>query len=111
MNGKQLWEIMVPTMFNDGTPIRTRYHRVWDKKVYEITGGLTIHMPSKGKWVNKEDGELFQERMIPVRIACTREQIEKIIDITIDYYKQIAVMAYKISEEVIIKYKDENSLP
>ncbi len=109
MTNKQMWEILVPTMFNDGTPIRTRYHKVWDKKVYEITGGLTIHLPTKGKWVNPVDGELFQERMIPVRIACTREQIDKIIDVTMDYYKQLAILAYKVSDEVIIKYISERT--
>ena len=100
-----MWEIMVPTLKNDGvTPFRTKYHKIWDKKVYDITGGLTILTPAKGRWVS-EDGTLFAERMIPVRIACTREQINKIIDVTMDYYDQLAIMAYKISEEVIIKEK------
>ena len=57
---------------------------------------------AKGQWIY--DGKLFSERMIPVRLACSREQIEKVIDFTIKYYEQIAVMAYKISEEVIIKH-------
>jgi len=100
-----LWEILVPTIHRvDGKPITTKYHRVWDKKVYEITKGITILTPAKGKWVCPEGG-LFEERMIPVRIACTREEIETIIDMTIKYYDQLAVMAYKVSEEVIIKHK------
>lgn len=99
---KELWEILVPTMFNDGRPIKTRYHRVWDRKVYEITGGLTILTPTKGKWVCPE-GSLFEERMIPVRIACTREQIDKIVDMTMIYYHQLAILAYKVSDEVILK--------
>lgn len=100
----ELWEILVPTQSNDQKPFKTRYHRVWDSKVYKITGGLTIHMPTKGKWVSPS-GTLFSERMIPVRIACTREQIEQIIQLTLKYYKQEAVMAYKISDEVIIQHK------
>lgn len=100
---KQLWEVLVPTVSQEGKPFRTRYHRVWDKKVYAITGGLTILTPAKGKWVCPE-GSLFEERMIPVRIACTRKQIEEIVDMTIVYYNQKAVMAYRISEEVIIKH-------
>lgn len=103
---RKLWEILVPTIFNDGKPVRTRYHRIWDRKVYEITGGLTIMTPSKGKWVSP-NGTLFAERMIPVRISCTREEIEKIIDMTMKYYDQEAIMAYLISEEVIIKLRDE----
>lgn len=97
-----LWEILVPTISNEGKPYRTRYHRVWDAKVRAITGGLTIMAPAKGQWKSL-DGDLYIERMIPVRIACTREQIEEIIDITMKYYDQLAVMAYRVSDEVIIK--------
>ena len=107
MENLQLWEILVPTQSNAGKPFRTRYHRVWDAKVYTITGGMTILAPTKGRWVSPE-GTLFAERMIPVRISCTREQIEKIIEMTMKYYDQEAVMAYKISEEVIIKHRDES---
>jgi hypothetical protein len=106
----QLWEILVPTQSNEGKPFRTRYHRVWDKKVRKIAGGLTILTPAKGQWLYKD--KLFEERMIPVRIACTEEQINQIIDITMQYYKQLAVMAYRISEKVIIKKIDQTrSIP
>lgn len=102
----EMWEIMVPITSNEGNPFRTRYHKVWDEKVRSIAGGLTILKPAKGQWVNV-DSKLYAERMIPVRIACTRQQIDKIIDITLKYYNQEAVLAIKISEEVILKYKDE----
>jgi len=39
---KEMWEILVPTLHANGKPIKTRYHKVWDKKVIEITGGLTV---------------------------------------------------------------------
>lgn len=100
---KCLWEVLVPTVRNDGRPIKTRFHRVWDAKVRMLTGGLTIMPVSKGQWVSK-DGTLFAERMIPVRIACDKPTIEKILDFTITYYEQLAVMAYKVSDSVIIKY-------
>ena len=100
----KLWEILVPTIRNDGRPIKARFHRVWDQKVYQLTNGLTIMTPTKGKWVST-DGKLYSERMIPVRIACTREQIEQIIDFSLIYYDQEAIMAYMLSEEVIIKHK------
>lgn len=82
---------------------KTRYHRVWDEKVRAITGGLTILTPAKGQWVSPE-GELFVERMIPVRIVASREEIEQVIDMTITYYDQLAVLCYKVSDEVILKY-------
>jgi len=99
----KLWEIMVPTISNEGVPWRTRYHRVWDAKVREITGGLTIMPVSKGQWISPV-GEIFIERMIPVRIACSEEQINLIMDMTAKHYSQKAVMAQLISENVIIKH-------
>ena len=105
---KCLWEILVPTIRNNGIPFRTRYHRVWDKKVREITNGLTILPPTKGQWISPS-GELFIERMIPVRIVATKEEIDQIVDMTISYYDQIAVLAYKISDEVILKYRKEEN--
>ena len=104
METKALWEILVPTTSNEGKPFRTRYHRVWDAKVRAISNGLTILTPAKGQWVSN-DGKLYSERMIPVRILCTKSEIDKIIDITMDYYSQLAILAYKISDECILKHK------
>lgn len=95
---------MVPTISNEGKPFKTRMHREWDRRVQKISGGLTIFSPTKGKWIDKTDKQLYAERMIPVRISCSREEVEKIIDMTLKFYNQIAVMCYKISDEVIIKY-------
>jgi hypothetical protein len=98
----ELWEILVPCQRNDGTPIRTRHHRVWDEQIRRITGGLTILRPAIGQWVSP-DGELFHDRMIPVRIACTPNQLDEIIRRTLNHYPdQEAVMVYKISEDVRI---------
>ncbi len=100
----ELWEILVPTVRNDGHPFRTRYHRVWDEKVKAISGGMTILTPTKGKWI-APDGEEFHERMIPVRILCSREDINKVIDMSMIYYDQLAILAYKISSDVILKHR------
>jgi hypothetical protein len=105
-----MWEILVPTEkrlppVGANKFYTTRYHRVWDAKVREITGGLTILTPAKGQWVSP-DGETFIERMIPVRIVATRDQIEKIIGVTLEYYDQLAVLCYKISDEVILRSRN-----
>ncbi len=96
-----LWEILVPTM-KDGVPVRTRFHREWDRRVRAVAGGLTIMHPARGQWI-APDGTLFSERMIPVRIMCGRDSIEKIADITAQHYNQQAVMFYRVSDEVEIK--------
>lgn len=102
----ELWEILVPTVRNDGRPNRTRFHRVWDAKVRAITGGLTIMPVAKGQWVSPE-GELFKERMIPVRTMISdRKQLEAIVKLTLKHYDdQLAIMCYKVSEEAIIRYR------
>lgn len=104
---RDLWEILVPTVRNptdgcpEGKPYRLRYHRVWDQKVKDISGGLTIVTPVKGVWVD-EDGTEYRERMIPVRILATREEMVKIAEMTKEYYDQLAVLAYRISSDVIM---------
>lgn len=97
-----LWEVLVPTKFNSGKKISVKYHRNWDKKIQEISGGLTILTSAKGRWIGP-NGKLFREKMIPVRIICTREEINKIIAMTKTYYKQKAVLAYKVGDEIILK--------
>ena len=96
-----LWEILVPHADNNGQTIQYYHHKAWDKKVVEIANGLTILRMSRGKWVS-EDGKLVAEKMVPVRIACTENQMHKIIGITKQHYKQEAVMSYVVSDTVII---------
>lgn len=99
---KSVWQILVPTeMENDHgqvRPIRVRFHRVWDAKVRALTGGLTILKPGKGHWVSPK-GNLFVERMIPVLIVASLDQIRRIAEMTASYYKQEAVFYYRISDE------------
>ncbi len=97
-----LWEILVPCIFEDTKkPVKTRHHRVWDKYVRRISGGLTIFTPVKGQWV--DNGQLYLDRMIPVRVICTEKQINDIIDYSLKHYRQLAILAYKISDTVILK--------
>jgi hypothetical protein len=101
---KALYEVLVPTIYGDTKkPIRTKHHKNWDRVVRNITGGLTVLKPGKGQWLFKN--ELFEERVIPVRIFCTQKQIEKIVNFTLDHYRQIAVMYYIISQDYKIIFK------
>jgi len=96
----ELWEILVPKADNNGNEFVVDFHKTWDKVVREMSGGLTVMRSAKGSWLN--DGKLYEERMIPCRIVCTKTQILSVLNFTKTYYNQIAVMAYKISDEVII---------
>lgn len=106
MENNCMWEILVPTVKPNTESKKfftTKYHKKWDILVNAITGGLTIMTPAKGQWLSPH-GISFEERMIPVRLIATRSQIEKVLNITIEHYFQEAVLCYKISDEVILKY-------
>jgi hypothetical protein len=109
-----MWEILVPAqvsierpdlLFNGmpmDNPGSTEYplehHKKWDEYVRDIAGGLTIFRSVKGQWITAT--KIYKEKMIPVRIACTEEQIEKIANFTIKHYRQQTVMIVKVSDDV-----------
>lgn len=93
-----LWEILVPVCTNEGNTIPVSFHRRWDAGVEKIAGGLTILKSTKGRWVGP-DGTVFREKMIPVRIACTRAQIKEIAVMTLRVYQQQAVAFSLVSQE------------
>ena len=105
METPSLYEILVPCNWNDGTPIRTRHHREWDKRVRKISGGLTILKPGKGQWVH--DGKFYADRVIPVRVYCMCEEMQDIVQITIQHYEQEAVMYYPIANWALITHATE----
>ncbi len=100
----ELWEIFVPSAFNDGAEVNIEHHRLWDDHVRGIAGGLTILKSAKGVW-ESPDGTIFREKMIPVRIFCSEVEINEISDFTMQHYDQHAVMAYRVSDHVIIKHR------
>ena len=101
METKQLWLILVPTHFNNHEKVDIEHHKEWDHFVEKITNGLTIESSSRGIWINN-DGIKYEERMIPVKIVCTPEQISDISDFTAKHYMQEAICYYKISDTVFI---------
>ena len=95
-----LWEILVPTQFDDTKEeIAAEHHRDWDRRVREVSGGLTMLRSATGQWVHL--GEVQQENVIPVRLIATREQMEEIAKFTARHYRQKVIMVYKISDEVL----------
>lgn len=97
-----LWEILIPVMDNQGTKFDKKHHQRWDKEVLSLVKGLTILQANDGIW-QADSGQCFKESMLVVRIAATKEQMEIIIEFTAKHYEQKAVMAYKISDDVIIR--------
>ena len=101
----KLYEILVPTIYGDTMkPIRTKHHKKWDERIKKLSGGLTILTPGKGIWVH--EGKDYVERVIPVRIMCTDKVMKKIVNITLQHYRQKAVMYYVISNECFIVHAE-----
>lgn len=101
----KLWEILVPYVM-DGKMVPVFYHQKWDKKVIKITQGLTFATDNpQGKWLDK-NGQISGEKMIPVRIACTEDQIKQIMELTLEHYEQEAIFVTLISKKVLILSKD-----
>jgi hypothetical protein len=105
--GVKMWEILVPAS-NKTQEFTYEHHKAWDEFVIHVSGGITIMKTVKGEWVSP-DNLRFKDRMIPVRIKCTRKEMLSIIKFTISHYQQEAVLAYKLSDEVILKSKEKLS--
>ncbi len=102
----KMWEIMVPTHRNDGEEFSVDHHQAWDARVLRISPGMTLFKRAQGIWINAA-GKRYREGMIPVQVACTREQIAAIIQLTLTHYDQEAVIAKKISDEVLLVLRDQ----
>ncbi len=99
-----LWEILVPTHFNNHKKISLYHHKKWDTFVENLTGGLTIQKTSKGIWRN-ENRKTFEESMIPVKVACSKKEMNEIVNFTAKHYGQEAVLFYLVSPNVkIVKF-------
>ncbi len=96
---KTLWEVLVPRFSNEKIEFPIEYHKLWDETVRTIAGGVTILRTAKGQWISPK-GVVFTDEMIPVRVYCTEEQIETIMDYTRVHYSQEAVFAYEVSTRV-----------
>lgn len=101
----QLWEILVPYAMGRKN-VQVPYHRIWDSKVMEIAGGMTLMKVSKGSWISSKTNKTHRELMIPVRIACSEEQIKQIAEFTITHYNQEAVFVSLISEKTMIIHRE-----
>lgn len=94
----KLWEILVPVNDNKGNHIAIVTHRQWDEAISKLCGGLILHGVTSGLYKQQ------REPMIKVRIACTTVKLHnQIIPYTKIFYKQEQVIAYLISDTVVLQ--------
>lgn len=108
VTNKALYQIFVPVADNDGNDFPIEHHKAWDNRVKSISGGLTINKRSRGIWQSQMTGKIFEEKMIPVSIFCSSDEIKRIILMTLNHYDQQAIMCYKISDTVMIAEREKN---
>jgi hypothetical protein len=102
-----MWEVLVPVSDNQGVPYSREFHKAWDSEVEKIVGpGITLLAPAKGRWYDTRGETIVTEGMIPVRIICTEGQIARVVDLTLAYYDQIEVLAYRVSDRIISGRKE-----
>lgn len=99
-NPLPMWEIFVPASKTD-KEFTYEHHKLFDEFVKQRAGGITILRGAKGEWI-APDGELYKDRIIPCRICCSKESIQEIMNFALKHYGQKAIMAYKISDEVLM---------
>lgn len=98
MSKAGMWTILVPHIKNG-----FELHQKFDDYVIDIAGGLSVLMPTiKGKWQSKQK-DLFIERMIPVNVYCTKEQMKSIVGFAAKHYNQKAICYWLAAEEVFIE--------
>jgi len=94
-----LWEILVPVASNDGVPFSEDHHEAFRRVVRGLPGnsGTTTRPAGDGDWQDGDTGEVYAEKMIPIRFRACKADAQRIAEHTRKFYGQIAVMAYKIA--------------
>ncbi len=100
-----LWEILVPACDNNGKRFSLNHHKIWDKKVMQVSHGMTIQKIANGRWVSPKCG-MFKEKMIPVRFISNQKEAKEIVNFTLSHYNQKAVLAYQLSNNMILVEKE-----
>jgi hypothetical protein len=102
---KPMWEILIPA-YDDKEEFTIDHHKVFDGFVKEKAGGITILRGAKGEWISPE-GELYKDKIIPCRICCSFGDIKSIMEFALEHYNQKTIMAYKISDHVLMIRRDQ----
>lgn len=101
----RIYQILVPVCDNDGKVFPMAHHWEWDSRVQEIAGGLTLMNSVRGRYLG---GSV--ERMIPVNIAATYDEMQQVTAYTLDHYQQEAVLFWLVADKAMIATKTESAI-
>jgi hypothetical protein len=101
-----LWEILIPVASNEGIPFPEDHHEAFRRILRALPGnnGTTSRPPGDGDWKDKDTGNVYAEKMIPIRFRACRADAERMAVHAGRFYNQIEVMAYRIApgDDIII---------
>ena len=93
-NTLHLYEILLPATAS------RKQHRRWEAHISHLAGGVSILSDQiEGRWKSKT--VVIRERQIPIRIACSRIVLGKVLRFTAIHFRQTEVLGYLVSSEVI----------
>lgn len=103
-----LWEIFIPKNNNKNTIFQVSHHREWNKKITNETDVILLSSSTTPtKTLDPPLGQsFFSEEMILIRVCCTKEEFDKILNITIEHYDRKEIIAFKLSENMLIKKRN-----
>ena len=93
-----LYEILIPRADNQKNIFSRAHNLLWENEARKIAGGLSVCPPIEGQWEN--DGKVYREKMIPVRIACSARKIAKLVNFAKLHFRQLSIMYYPVSRDV-----------
>jgi hypothetical protein len=95
-----LWEILVPVASNEGIPFSEDHHEAFRRilRALPSNSGTTSRPAGDGDWQDQDTGKVFVEKMIPIRFRACRADAERMVAHVLKFYRQIAVMAYKVAD-------------
>ena len=102
----QLWQILIPTMDNEGTPFTPKDYDDFANLVIKEIGvtGLTMLPRGTGYWVGSSK-QVQQEPMIPILIGCELYcEVYLTTKLVAEQFKQKAVAYWKVSDNFFINY-------
>jgi len=94
-----LFEIVIPTHYNDQKPISAERHQTFYNYVLLYSNGITISGPMIGHWKNNI-GIIQKEEVITVKFTTSNGYAEKIARYAQSLYYQNKIMYYKLSDSV-----------
>lgn len=99
-----LYEILIPVYYNDGDAIPSKVITEWTDFTIKLAGGLTRFPEVIGSW-RSQNGKVYTEYMVPFRVACKKEDMEKLAELALRLFKQEAIMITEVSNNVIFRSK------